>query len=105
VAEYDFRYKGNMSEEQLLTFASTAVSRAAFNRTVLPSPALGRQLREETNGTILEYNRQIRTEVLRLSQADVAADYEHKVHTSLVSSSLRCKGLRALLEFLLDWRS
>eukprot|EP00037_Helgoeca_nana_P006372 m.58831 g.58831 ORF g.58831 m.58831 type:complete len:424 (-) comp17259_c0_seq1:191-1462(-) len=83
------RYKGNMSEEQLLTFASTAVSRAAFNRTVLPSPALGRQLREETNGTILEYNRQIRTEVLRLSQADVAADYEHKALSHTFSQLLK----------------
>lgn len=76
-----FRYKGKMSEQQLLTFASTTMSRSAFNRKSLPKPELGRQLREETNGSIQEYNRQMRSEVLRLSQADLAAAEEHKVST------------------------
>lgn len=45
----------------------------------MPWPENKSDLRAETNGTIHEYNRQMRAEILRMVQAEAAASEEHKV--------------------------
>mmetsp|Transcript_16178 Transcript_16178/g.41963 ORF Transcript_16178/g.41963 Transcript_16178/m.41963 type:complete len:424 (-) Transcript_16178:45-1316(-) len=96
------RYKGKMDEEQLLTFASATLSRAAFNRTTVAKPELRRDLREETNGTIQEYNRQKRAEVLRVAQADLAAADEHKALAHTYAQLLRVADLPERVIWLAD---
>lgn len=79
-ATVDFRHasrrRGSMDETKLLTFASTVASRSAFNRTSQPHADLRADLRKETNSTIQAYNRQTRSEILRLAQADAVCAAE-----------------------------
>jgi hypothetical protein len=73
------RFTGKATERDILATTASLTSRASFNRTAMPKPETKADLRAETNGTIFEYNRQKRVEVVRMVQAEAAAADEHKV--------------------------